>query len=155
MNYDKSEITFLEKFLTLSQERNVGKFKFNIQTCSAFDPKKDLIPPMLIQPFVENSLIHGFSDLETEGYLEILFKKEGKTTIVEISDNGVGKENSSIRKGPAPQGHKTSLGMSLIENRIKLLNEIHEYDFRLKTGELDPNQKNKGTHVEIKYNNIN
>ncbi len=74
----EQEIEFLEEYLSLQQTRFPTKFTFQLQAADDLDTDDILIPSMIIQPFVENSIEHGFAGIEYQGQIEVKFKKEKK-----------------------------------------------------------------------------
>lgn len=111
------ELTRLNYYLDLEKERFKGKFDFHImvdQDINTYDIK---IPNMIIQPYAENSIIHGILPKHEHGNLYIKFKKEGeKTLYIIIEDDGIGFNKA---KENAKAGHK-SLGTKTIENILEL-----------------------------------
>lgn len=111
------ELTRLNYYLDLERERFKGKFDFHIHVASDVNTLDIKIPNMIIQPYAENSIIHGILPKHEHGILQISFKKENENTLlIIIEDDGIGfnkaKENAKI-------GHK-SLGTKTIENILEL-----------------------------------
>jgi len=111
------ELTRLNYYLDLERERFKGKFDFHIDVAADVNTFDIKIPNMIIQPYAENSIIHGILPKHEHGNLYIHFKKENETTLlIIIEDDGIGfnkaKENSKA-------GHK-SLGTKTIENILEL-----------------------------------
>ena len=111
------ELTRLNYYLELEKERFKGKFDFKIyvdQNINTFDIK---IPNMIIQPYAENSIIHGILPKHEFGILSISFKKiDFQTISIIIEDDGIGYNKA---KQNAKVGHK-SLGTKTIENILEL-----------------------------------
>lgn len=111
------EITRLSYYLELEKERFKGKFDFHIEVDSDINITEIKIPNMIIQPYAENSIIHGILPKHEHGNLFIRFKKENKKTlIIIIEDDGIGYYKA---KENAKEGHK-SLGTKTIENILEL-----------------------------------
>ncbi len=111
------ELIRLNYYLDLERERFKGKFDFHIQVDSNINTLEIKIPNMIIQPYAENSIIHGILPKHEHGNLWISFKKENENTLlIIIEDDGIGlkkaQENTKI-------GHK-SLGTKTIENILEL-----------------------------------
>jgi LytS/YehU family sensor histidine kinase len=79
---------------------------------------------MLIQPYIENSIWHGLMPKESEGKLELIFKKVDATIHVTIRDNGVGRD-----KGDLSKKYHVSKGMSLTQQRIQTLENTSKKKF--------------------------
>lgn len=88
------ELEFVNKYLDLEKERFQERLEVEINVEDAI--KNEMVPPMLLQPLVENSIKHGLSSLIDGGKISIsIFKKDDKLHF-EISDTGVGIENKDI-----------------------------------------------------------
>jgi len=140
----EEEKEFLQSYLDL-QSTMLNNFTYSLQIEENIDTEDVQIPAFIIQPYVENALIHAFQNKEnnhlairvrlstTEGYLHI-----------EIEDNGIGRNAAEKTKS----GNKKSLGMNITEQRIKALhknNEIH-----IKIEDLYNNEQlARGTRVTI------
>ena len=110
----KEELDFIEKYLKIQKVRFQDRLEYSIKHESAVDSL--LIPPLLIQPFVENAIIHGLEPLEMGGKVELHISHTPKTLLVDIIDNGVGYENSK-REGNITSTH---FGITNVNERIKL-----------------------------------
>ncbi len=85
----------LENYLLLHKLRLGDKLSFVINVSEELDTEDIFIPPMLIQPFVENAVIHGIEQLEKNGYIALNFSKEGDWLVISVDDNGPGISNST------------------------------------------------------------
>jgi ligand-binding sensor domain-containing protein len=113
----KNEISILENYLELEKLSANHKFEYSIVTAEGIDAENMEIPPMMLQPFVENAIIHGVKRKEGKGQISILFKKEGELIICEISDNGIGRKKSGDLNGARP--HHKSTGISVTTQRLR------------------------------------
>jgi tetratricopeptide (TPR) repeat protein len=110
------EIDFLTEYLKLQSMRFPGKFDFQIQ--NLVESQDDvLIPSMIIQPFIENSIEHGFANIGYKGNLTISFKNENESTVILILDNGRGLNNQIEKSKPY-----ISRAKQIVTDRIYLLN---------------------------------
>lgn len=140
----KKELEILQNFIQFQQLIYAGKFDCNLIVDPRIDPGQQTIPPMLIQPFVENAIRHGLLQKQGKGLLEIKISRlEENLLLVEISDDGIGIEKSGELMR---QSHLlyTSRGKELTMKRIKLLNEMGYNIF------LDIQSSDMGTTVTIK-----
>jgi LytS/YehU family sensor histidine kinase len=119
----QEEITYLESYLKLEQERFAGKFHFEIIADPALKLSETMLPSMLIQPLVENAVKHGLSPLEgTDGMLRVLFSKVGENTLrCIIEDNGIGLERSLAQKRETST--RLSKALSITQRRIELFSK--------------------------------
>lgn len=120
----KKELEVLQTFIEFQQLIYPEKFEYRLDIDSRIDPDKISIPPMLIQPFVENAIRHGLLQKEKDGLLQIKIDMEERNQLsIIISDNGIGIRKAREIIGKSPLLY-TSRGRELTEKRIKLLNEM-------------------------------
>lgn len=139
--YLKEEIDLIKEYIEIEQIRFSNKFQYKIIIHSDIQDEILLIPTMILQPFVENAILHGLAPLENNNGLltvEIAFFNNSKLQIT-ISDNGVGRKNSNAKN--LHKNHE-SLATQLIEERLTLLNGLHFESIRYK--DLD-----NGTKVTV------
>lgn len=140
----EDEISTLQLYIELEQIRFKHPFKFILTIDEKLDMYTD-IPTMLIQPYIENSIWHGLMPKETEGRLELTFKKVDATIHIQIKDNGVGRETVEMKK----KLH-VSKGMSLTEQRIQTLENTSNKKFVTTIIDLKDEQGNPaGTEVNL------
>lgn len=130
-NSDKPTVTVgedlesLKLYIELEKMRFEDKFEYVIEVDDSVELDYDIMPPMLMQPYVENAILHGLNPKPEKGKLEIRLRSENNFLICTISDNGIGREKSSeIKHAGAGKSHR-SLGMKITEERLKILNEIN------------------------------
>lgn len=140
----KKELEILDHFIQFQQLIYPDRFDYQLSLGSKIKPEELTIPPMLIQPFVENSIKHGLLQKEGKGTLKInIYFSENQTLVVEIEDNGIGMEKADALM---KQSHLlyTSRGKELTIKRIKLLNEMGYFiQFRIDSSD-------SGTKVTLK-----
>jgi tetratricopeptide (TPR) repeat protein len=130
-NSRKSMITLEEEVytLTLYMELEATRFKdaFEFEVCisESIIPSRTYIPPMLIQPFVENAIKHGFSNLDRKGRLLVDFFAMNGTLSCKIEDNGIGRVKAQETNRSANMSHK-SLGMTVIQERLAALSKARK-----------------------------
>ncbi|PKQ61712.1 hypothetical protein BZG02_14910 [Labilibaculum filiforme] len=148
------EIAYLQLYLKLEQMRFSNKFSYKINVNSAINPYKLKLPPMLIQPFLENSIRYGIAGLKTNGNLQVNFEieKDGYLRCI-IIDNGIGrKEAKKLHLDSNIKCHHKT--MTITKDRIKLLNKVlsngRVYDYTIKDLENEEGCS-RGTEVEIGF----
>lgn len=121
------EMKWLEDYIRLQQLRFNHSFECEIEIDEQLSPDNMLLPPMLIQPFIENAIEHGFSNLDKPGLLKISYMKKGKEVEIRIMDNGKGfsKDNPVREK----KDHE-SVAIQITEKRINLLNKRRKGAFK-------------------------
>lgn len=141
------EISMLKNYIELEQMRKGNKFDYEINFDRDLETDFIQIPPMLIQPFIENSIKHGLETIENKGMLQVHFYDEGKKIRIDITDNGIGiKKAIQLKNG----GH-TSKAMQIFEERRRLFAKKtkQHIDFTI-TDRSDQNPNEQGTKVEIR-----
>jgi ligand-binding sensor domain-containing protein len=111
------EVERLRIYIDLEQLRFENKFNYEIEIDPAIDIHKTKIPNMILQPLIENSIIHGFKELSKDGFIQISFKKEGKFLRITIEDNGSGLKagvNTNIKR----KDKTKSIAVQNIKDRI-------------------------------------
>lgn len=144
------ELKTLELYLDLEKLSKADKFDYRFQVDSAIHPDLLGIPPMIVQPFVENAVIHGVTPLKEKGLIEIEFKREGETLVCRVRDNGVGRERANELKQSRDGVHK-SKGITVTEERLQLLQEGVAEEYKVRFTDLTDAEGNPtGTEVEIR-----
>jgi tetratricopeptide (TPR) repeat protein/two-component sensor histidine kinase len=136
----EDDISILKNYLDIERKRFDDKFKYTIEIDDNLNPENLLVPPMIMQPFVENSIWHGISKMEKDGIITITIKKEGDMIIYTIDDNGEGRNKSKTIEGLK----KKSLGIKITRDRLEILNKKKKSNANVKI--ID---KAIGTKVEI------
>ncbi|RKE94952.1 tetratricopeptide repeat-containing sensor histidine kinase [Ichthyenterobacterium magnum] len=146
-NSEKSEIllsediSLLKTYLEIERKRFEYKFDYTIEVDKTLDPENIMIPPMLLQPFLENSIIHGLSQKIKRGNIVIAFKDNHDMIICSVDDNGIGRHNSSSNKTPSNQ---KSMGMTITKSRIDIINKVKKTK-----GSVRIIDKSQGTRIEV------
>lgn len=145
------EITRLDLYLQIELMRFEDKFEYSIFIADDIDTETIEIPPMLLQPYVENSILHGILPGEKNGKISIRVEPYGEQGIVfSIEDNGIGIEASKAKKeGKKP--HHVSRGTSITAQRIQLLGAMHDINISINGPFEVKNAQNEvlGTRVEL------
>jgi len=132
------EIEMLRNYVALEQLRFGHKFDFSVQLDDHIDADHTFIPPLLIQPFVENAIIHGISDITYRGMVHVDIVKTPDLLQITIKDNGRGMSQEKQNKE-----HK-SLAMSITSRRLDFINTTKDKNYNIKTISSE-----KGTEVTI------
>jgi len=146
----KEELDALNLYLKLEALRFKGKFDWEISVDDNIDTLLYKIPTMLIQPYVENSIGHGLMHKENgKGKLIIDLALRDDVIKCTIEDNGIGREKAMEIKRKKNHNHN-SLGTSITESRLKLVNSIYGKKMGIRyTDLLSDNGDGSGTRVEI------
>lgn len=145
----KQEIQTLDHYLMLQKMRFSNKFSYAIELHNQMDAERILVPPMLTQPFVENSIEHGFRFLEREGKIDIHFIVIDDLLKITIEDNGIGINQSMSMKKDYPETHK-SHSTDIIKERIENMNRFSKAKIKVVIMDLSFEEENHhGTRVVL------
>lgn len=137
----EQEIEFLNEYLEVQKIRFPQTFSYEVSAGKTLEIDELLIPTMIIQPFVENSIEHGFVGVDYPGNLSVHFTIENKGLIIQITDNGKGLDSSLKEKN-----EHISRASQIIKDRIYLLN----IKLKTKAGfSIDNNTNGIGVIVKI------
>ena len=143
----QKEIELLSLYVKLEYNRFQDKFDYTLEVSEAISLEKYTIPPMLLQPYIENAIWHGLRYKKEKGHLSISFKKHNnESVLITIEDNGVGRKQSMAMKTDNQRKQK-SKGMSTIANRIAILNTM--YPDKIKVALSSLNADETGTRVQL------
>lgn len=148
----EDEVATLENYLLIEQFCNGNRFDYEIKTEIRTAISFLEIPPMLIQPFVENSVKHAFQFAEGQtirGKIAILFREEQDGIRCFIRDNGIGREQASARQQKSTAPDHKSLGLEVTSERLKLISSISSEHALEVHDILDETGKVVGTEVQI------
>lgn len=138
----KEEIFILKNYIELEQQMSTNPFEYIINTELDFDAEEVLIPPMLIQPFIENSIKHGIKTIKN-GNITLHFSTKKDFLLCSIIDNGIGIQQS--KKNKKTTNHK-SIAIKVTEERIKALSKKSKFVIK----EVVENKLTTGTKVFFK-----
>ncbi len=143
----EKEIELLKLYVQLEHFRFQDKFEYSIEVDPDIDVQEYMIPPMLLQPYVENAVWHGLRYKNEKGLLSIHFKKKNVDSIeIIIADDGIGRTKSKELKTQNQKLQK-SKGMGNIKKRIAILNEMYKDKVDVFISDLNTNAE--GTQVTL------
>ncbi len=148
-NSEKKEIPLaddlnaLELYMQLESLRLNNKFSYEIITDNQIDKENTMVPPLLLQPFVENSIWHGIAKKEGKGKIVVLITKENQMIHCTVEDDGIGRSAAaSMNEQVSP---RKSLGMKITKSRIAILNRVKKSNASVELSDLS-----QGTKAQIK-----
>ena len=142
------ELEMLKLYLQLEHTRFNDKFDYTFTITDSVTDSDFELPPMLIQPYIENAIWHGLRYLDYKGELILLFEELNHELVVTICDNGIGR-NKSLELKTLNQKKQLSIGMQNIENRIVIMNDLFKTNIRVEVTDAHPNEVNCGTKVKL------
>lgn len=141
----QKELEMIALYIRLEHDRFKDKFDFQLEIDSELDQENINIPPMLIQPYIENAIWHGLRYKEDFGHLLVKYYQKENNVVVLIKDDGIGREQSELLK-TKNQLKTESTGMFNIESRLKIINNMYKTNIEITVS--DP-IGGKGTQVEV------
>ncbi|WP_130854992.1 tetratricopeptide repeat-containing sensor histidine kinase [Olivibacter jilunii] len=137
----REDLSFLTLYLELEKRRLANQlFDYRIEVADNVDQDNVMVPPLLLQPFIENSIKHGFAFTEVAGLVRISINKDNQQLVCSIDDNGTGIKNKEDR------GNRKSRGLSISEKRVALFARQHKGQGHMK---LIDKQEVQGTRIEV------
>lgn len=134
----------LENYLTLHQLRLGDRLEFSV-VAEGLEMEEICIPPMLVQPFVENAVLHGIEKMEEKGVVSVKFVKEDQHLKITVEDNGKGIEDNDQK------GNHVSYALQIFKERVANLKNTSgaEIFYHIEKGKVDKS-RNPGTLVTVK-----
>jgi len=154
-NSKKSNITLqeefatIDKYLKLEQFCQAKAFDFEIHLPKGYDPDEVEIPPMMIQPFVENAVFHGVSHLNEKGLIKVVFEIEQERLSCIIEDNGVGRKKAAEVNKAHKAGHQ-STAIAVTKQRLESLRGNKKYSAFHIEDVLNDHREVNGTRVTLR-----
>lgn len=146
----KDDLEALRLYMEIESLRFDNLFSYAVRVEKNLDLERYQIPPMLLQPYVENAIWHGLMQKEGEkGKLELLLRRENGHLICIIEDNGIGREAAQQIRSKSG-AHRKSFGMKITGDRLALLNKISRANASVTVFDLkDDHGAPIGTRVEL------
>src|SRR5690606_37413303 len=115
----KDDLEALDAYLHLERVRSGEKFDYTIKVDPEIDQEDVLVPPLVVQPFVENAIWHGMNGKEGKGHITLSVSVRGDDLVMAIEDDGVGR--NAPKKVEAEPPKKTSLATTITQARLDLV----------------------------------
>lgn len=142
------EIESLQNYLELEQLRFHDKFNFKIQSSDSVEFNMGL-PPLLIQPFVENAILHGLVPKDGNGLIIIDFDVQNDQLVCTIWDDGIGITKSAAIKENSMKAHK-SMALEITKKRLEIMEATISKSAQIEIKELEENNTVVGTKVTLR-----
>ena len=143
-----SELECLKLFIEMEEMRFADKFEYTIHVNEKLNTETIKVPPLILQPYVENSIWHGLLHKNEKGKLKIEISEQDGYIICVIEDNGIGREAAREAKSKS-SGHRKSHGMGITSQRVIEWNQDNEAAVKI-SDLYDEEKEPAGTRVEIK-----
>ncbi len=148
----KDELEALDLYLQMESLRFKNKFSYSIKVDEDVDTSSIVIPPMLIQPYVENAIWHGLMHNTNgkPGQVELQVLRKDDNLVCLITDNGIGRKKADELKAKKQNNHKRSMGMQITRDRIEIINKLYNMQASVHIHDLVTDQgEAAGTQVEL------
>jgi len=153
------ELDGLQLYIGMEAMRFQDSFEWQIDVDVDVQTENVFLPPLLLQPYVENAIWHGLMQAPTDWGLKklrihISSENNGETTVITISDNGIGREKAAQMRSKDVDGRK-SYGVLLARERLKLLSVSNGNESDVFIKDLkSPDGKSEGTSVIIRLTSL-
>lgn len=145
-----SELESLELYLSLEALRFNHHFDYKISVTNNIDVTSLRVPPLILQPYVENAIWHGLMHKDEKGQLDIEISQENSQLYFRITDNGVGRENANLLASKSATKYK-SMGLRITAHRIANLQHLQNVESGVTINDLiNTDGSAAGTEVIIK-----
>jgi tetratricopeptide (TPR) repeat protein len=147
----QNEIESLELYIQMEAMRFKDKLKYTIDVDKNVDADFIEIPPMLLQPYIENAIWHGLMHKEEGGNIAVKIANTATNDalIITIEDDGVGREKAAQLRSKTATSHK-SFGTKVTSERLELINKLYKTEASVTTTDVLKNNEVAGTLVTIK-----
>lgn len=148
----RDELEALDLYLQMEGLRFKDKFQYEIIIDPGIDPGSYVIPPMLLQPYVENAIWHGLMHKNdgTTRRVEIRISQENNNLVCTVQDNGIGRQKAQELKAHKTGNRKRSMGMQITRDRIEMINKLYNSNTSVEITDLhDETGKPAGTRVAL------
>jgi ligand-binding sensor domain-containing protein/two-component sensor histidine kinase len=148
----KDEIETLDLYLQMEGLRFRDQFQYEIKVDTTMDASAIVIPPMLMQPYIENAIWHGLMHKNdgTARKVELLIEERNNYLFCVIQDNGVGRAKAQALRSHKQAGKRKSMGMQITQDRIDIINKLYDINTCVTIKDLvDDSGSATGTRVEL------
>jgi tetratricopeptide (TPR) repeat protein len=146
----EQELEIIRFYMDLEKTRYINSFSYSIEVDRDLDTEATMVPPLILQPFVENSIKHGFAGKEKGNEIKISIRPIQNNLLCEITDNGLGFSATQQAKTPVSGYKKESLGLKLTRERLQVINKMKNASSSFTIEDiLTEDNKTKGTRVSL------
>lgn len=146
------EIRFINLYIELESLRFQGKFNYMLRVSKDIVTDNIFLPPMILQPYIENAIIHGLAPKKSSGILSLSFKLEKNFLVCIIEDNGTGRKKPEEIKEQAEKSGHHSFAMKANNERIEAINKSQQVSIKYKIEDLeDIYHQPTGTKIVLNF----
>ncbi|NVN19526.1 tetratricopeptide repeat protein [Muricauda sp. HICW] len=137
----EEDIELMKLYMQIEGLRFDNKLKYHVSMDNSLEPDNVLVPPLILQPFIENSIWHGIAPKKGGGNIDIRIAKDGTMLKYIVEDDGVGRSGQNREEKKT----KDSYGIKITSSRIDIINHLKNTK-----GSIELMDKAEGFRVEIK-----
>lgn len=149
----EEETKVLDAYLSIEKFSSGDQFDYKIEIETGLDPDEISLPPMMIQPFVENSIIHGFKASGERGMINVSFSRKNSFLECTVTDNGIGRALARQNNRAQQDQHHKSTALRVTQERLDILNTEKTQKSLEITDLVHEDGKAAGTKVVIRIPN--
>lgn len=132
----QDELDLVKIYMDIENLRFENQIIFKVLNPENIQYQEIMLPPMILQPFIENAIIHGLLNKDGEKTLTLLFSKSKNNNLLKITDNGVGRKRAASY-AETKHLQKESLGLKITFERLKHFNEKYRVDYSYSFSDLE------------------
>jgi LytS/YehU family sensor histidine kinase len=146
-----AELQALDLYIRIERMRFDATFDYQINVAEDISPDSMRIPPLLLQPYVENAIWHGLMHKnDGHGMLKVTVSREGKDVYYVVEDNGIGREAAKLIRSKSAEKNK-SMGMQITRDRMDISGKMSDTTFHVDIQDLyDVRGVPSGTRVILR-----
>jgi hypothetical protein len=144
----EEELDMSRLYLEMEKLRFERSFNYKITVAPEVDTSFIKVPPLILQPFLENAIWHGLMHKNGERMLNLEISREGETVKCMVDDNGIGRQKAAVLQAGTRSQHR-SFGTRLIADRLKLNKELFDSNYMINIIDKMVNGQAAGTRVEL------
>jgi LytS/YehU family sensor histidine kinase len=145
----EDEVETLQLYMEQERLRFNEIFDFKIKVDDSIDQEFTYVPPMLVQPFVENAILHGLAPKGEQGDITVSFRMTESLIEVVVLDNGIGR-NAALKRKEQRDNKRKSLGMQVTQERLDIFREESGMEVAMQIVDLLDGEKALGTKVILR-----
>lgn len=145
----EEELSILELYVNIENIRFEEKVTLKVENPENINLHNILLPPMILQPFIENAIWHGLMLKKGEKCIHLIFSQTENTVLLKIRDNGIGRQKSK-QQVERNIFKKESLGLKIICDRLTYFNQKNDLNYSFKINDLK-NQEDQPNGTEIEF----
>lgn len=150
----KQELQILSLYIQIEQLRFRDEFGFSINVEKEINEEELMVPPLIVQPFLENAIWHGLMQKQGEKKIDLVVKQEKNRLKIIVRDNGIGREEANRNTSTTPKENR-SMAIELTTRRLEMLDESMDKSDRVKIIDLYSEDRSPlGTEVILEIPRI-